>query len=121
MLRCVIFLVSCETSSVAGQRLTPSAPTATSKDIIQQWCHGPDILTLLLGGVQLCGGPALKLFRPEELEKLICGGQNLDFLALQQHTCYDDGYTAQSQASIHTADGHALLRLAFPREVAVLH
>ena len=63
----------------------------------------------------------MKLFRPEELEKLICGGQNLDFLALQQHTCYDDGYTAQSQASIHTADGDAFLRLTFAAEVAVLH
>lgn len=50
------------------------------------------------GFKRLCGGPALKLFRPEELEKLICGGQNLDFLALEKHTIYDDGYTAQSQA-----------------------
>ena len=47
--------------------------------------------------VQLCGGPALKLFRAEELEKLICGSQSLDFLALEKHTRYDDGYTAQSQ------------------------
>ena len=46
---------------------------------------------------QLCGGPALKLFRAEELEKLICGSQSLDFLALEKHTHYDDGYTAQSQ------------------------
>jgi len=47
--------------------------------------------------LQLCGGPALKLFRPEELEKLICGSQNLDFNALQAHTRYDDGYTCKSQ------------------------
>ncbi len=52
------------------------------------------------GWLQLCGGPALKLFRPEELEKLICGGQNLDFLALEKHTRYDDGYTAQSQVCL---------------------
>lgn len=51
----------------------------------------------MTGGVQLCGGPALKLFRAEELEKLICGSQSLDFLALEKHTSYDDGYTAQSQ------------------------
>lgn len=50
------------------------------------------------GFKRLCGGPALKLFRPEELEKLICGSQNLDFLALEQHTRYDDGFTAHSQA-----------------------
>lgn len=49
--------------------------------------------------MQLCGGPALKLFRAEELEKLICGSQSLDFLALEKHTRYDDGYTAQSQVS----------------------
>ena len=56
--------------------------------------------------MQLCGGPALKLFRAEELEKLICGSQSLDFLALEKHTRYDDGYTAQSQV-------HCLTGLAF--------
>ena len=62
---------------------------------------------LLCGfGIQLCGGPALKLFRAEELEKLICGSQSLDFLALEKHTRYDDGYTAQSQV-------HCLASLAF--------
>lgn len=50
--------------------------------------------------MQLCGGPALKLFRAEELEKLICGSQSLDFLALEKHTRYDDGYSAQSQVHI---------------------
>lgn len=50
------------------------------------------------GFKRLCGGPALKLFRAEELEKLICGSRSLDFLALEKHTRYDDGYTAQSQA-----------------------
>ncbi|KAL3161776.1 hypothetical protein ABBQ38_008870 [Trebouxia sp. C0009 RCD-2024] len=49
------------------------------------------------GFKRLCGGPALKLFRAEELEKLICGSQSLDFLALEKHTRYDDGYSAQSQ------------------------
>lgn len=61
-------------------------------------------------GVQLCGGPALKLFRPEELEKLICGGQNLDFLALEKHTIYDDGYTAQSQVRRQTSPVSPSLR-----------
>jgi hypothetical protein len=56
--------------------------------------------------MQLCGGPALKLFRPEELEKLICGGQNLDFLALEQHTRYDDGFTAHSQVASLPCKAH---------------
>jgi len=61
---------------------------------------------VLLAYMQLCGGPALKLFRPEELEKLICGGQNLDFLALEQHTRYDDGFTAHSQVASLPCKAH---------------
>ncbi len=37
------------------------------------------------------------MFRPEELELLICGGRELDFGALQAHTVYEDGYTPESQ------------------------
>eukprot|EP00743_Colponemidia_sp_Colp-15_P004177 GILK01004507.1.p1 GENE.GILK01004507.1~~GILK01004507.1.p1 ORF type:complete len:764 (-),score=138.27 GILK01004507.1:85-2061(-) len=44
----------------------------------------------------VCGGDALKLFRHEELELLICGSPELDFVALEKHTLYDDGYTAES-------------------------
>eukprot|EP00123_Amoebidium_parasiticum_P011940 comp21004_c0_seq1/m.28191 comp21004_c0_seq1/g.28191 ORF comp21004_c0_seq1/g.28191 comp21004_c0_seq1/m.28191 type:complete len:730 (-) comp21004_c0_seq1:291-2480(-) len=36
---------------------------------------------------------ALKLFRPEEVELLVCGSPDLDFRALQQSTVYDGGYT----------------------------
>jgi len=64
------------------------------------------LLIVLLAYMQLCGGPALKLFRPEELEKLICGGQNLDFLALEQHTRYDDGFTAHSQVASLPCKAH---------------
>jgi ubiquitin-protein ligase E3 A len=39
----------------------------------------------------------VQLFRPEELELLICGEPNLDFEALEKVTNYDDGYTAQSR------------------------
>ncbi len=46
---------------------------------------------------QVCGGPALALFRPEELELLVCGQPNLDFVALQESTHYDGGYTASSR------------------------
>ena len=45
---------------------------------------------------QVCGGPALGLFRPEELELLVCGQPCLDFAALEQSTHYDAGYTSES-------------------------
>ena len=41
---------------------------------------------------QVCGGPALSLFRPEELELLLCGLPHLDFAALEKVTCYEGGY-----------------------------
>lgn len=33
------------------------------------------------------------LFRPEELELLICGNPQLDFDALEENSKYEDGYT----------------------------
>eukprot|EP00286_Rhodomonas_abbreviata_P003077 CAMPEP_0181344412 /NCGR_PEP_ID=MMETSP1101-20121128/32159_1 /TAXON_ID=46948 /ORGANISM="Rhodomonas abbreviata, Strain Caron Lab Isolate" /LENGTH=631 /DNA_ID=CAMNT_0023456213 /DNA_START=77 /DNA_END=1970 /DNA_ORIENTATION=+ len=42
---------------------------------------------------QVCGGPALRMFIPEELELLICGSPSLDFHALQEITSTEDGYT----------------------------
>mmetsp|Transcript_9106 Transcript_9106/g.17825 ORF Transcript_9106/g.17825 Transcript_9106/m.17825 type:complete len:775 (-) Transcript_9106:469-2793(-) len=45
------------------------------------------------GFMKVCGGPALKLFRPEELHRLICGSEHLDFEALEKKTQYDGGYT----------------------------
>ena len=48
------------------------------------------------GFKRLCDGIALQLFRPEELEKLICGSQDFDVAALQASTVYEDGFTAQS-------------------------
>ncbi|OQR93549.1 HECT E3 ubiquitin ligase [Thraustotheca clavata] len=44
----------------------------------------------------VCGGDALKLFRSEELELLICGSPELDFEALQEAARYDDGFTEDS-------------------------
>ena len=35
---------------------------------------------------EVCGGPALRMFIPEELELLICGNPSLDFLALEEVT-----------------------------------
>jgi ubiquitin-protein ligase E3 A len=45
---------------------------------------------------QVCGGPALNLFQPEELELLICGNPTLDFEALERVTHYEDGYDVSS-------------------------
>jgi len=42
---------------------------------------------------EVCGGPALRMFVPEELELLICGSPSLDFHALEEVTCTEDGYT----------------------------
>lgn len=40
--------------------------------------------------------PLKYLFRPEEIELLICGSRNLDFQALEETTEYDGGYTRES-------------------------
>lgn len=42
------------------------------------------------GFQMVCGGPALKLFRPAELELLICGSEELDFKALEA-SCHYEG------------------------------
>lgn len=44
------------------------------------------------GFLKMCESPALALFRPEELELLVCGSQRLDFYELQQGTQYHGGY-----------------------------
>lgn len=44
----------------------------------------------------MCAGPAMALFRPEELELLVCGSAELDFDALERGTVYQDGYVAES-------------------------
>ncbi|VVC87271.1 ubiquitin-protein ligase E3A [Leptidea sinapis] len=41
---------------------------------------------------QLC-----TLFRPEEVETLVCGSKNFDFNELEKSTEYDGGYTSESQ------------------------
>lgn len=45
---------------------------------------------------KVCGGNALDLFEPQELELLICGNQLLDFVDLRRGTRYDDGFTGSS-------------------------
>lgn len=48
------------------------------------------------GFYRMCGGPVMQLFQPEELEQLVCGSPELDFVALEMATVYDDGYDSES-------------------------
>lgn len=50
---------------------------------------------------KVVGGKALSLFRPEELELLICGNPRLDFDALEEHSKYEDGYTRDDTVVNH--------------------
>ncbi|EFN57786.1 hypothetical protein CHLNCDRAFT_21324 [Chlorella variabilis] len=49
------------------------------------------------GFLRVCGGPALTLFTPAELELLVCGLPHLDFEALQAVAKYEGGYSAEHQ------------------------
>ena len=49
------------------------------------------------GFYMLCGGQALEIFRPQELENLVCGSPHLDFDALQRGAVYEGGYNKDSQ------------------------
>eukprot|EP00164_Ancoracysta_twista_P004501 GFYU01006067.1.p1 GENE.GFYU01006067.1~~GFYU01006067.1.p1 ORF type:complete len:841 (-),score=152.56 GFYU01006067.1:99-2621(-) len=45
----------------------------------------------------VCGGDALRIFRPEELELLICGSPDLNMEDLERGAVYDDGFTKSSR------------------------
>ncbi|KAG0040527.1 hypothetical protein BGZ82_001853 [Podila clonocystis] len=47
------------------------------------------------GFEKICGGEAIKLLRPEELELLLCGNSDLDMHDLESACLYDDGYSPQ--------------------------
>jgi len=49
------------------------------------------------GFMKVCGGQALEMFQPKELELLVCGNPVLDFEALERATKYDDGFDESSQ------------------------
>ncbi|KAI3438759.1 hypothetical protein D9Q98_001177 [Chlorella vulgaris] len=49
------------------------------------------------GFLRVCGGPALTLFSPPELELLICGLPHLDFEALEGVSRYEGGYSRDHQ------------------------
>lgn len=50
------------------------------------------------GFLRVCGGPALSMFTPTELELLACGLPHLDFEGLRAAARYEGGYTADHQA-----------------------
>lgn len=45
--------------------------------------------------------PLQLLFRPEEIELLVCGSKNFDFDELEKSTEYEGGYTAESETIKH--------------------
>jgi hypothetical protein len=53
------------------------------------------------GFMRVCGGQAIELFSPRELELLVCGNPVLDFEALERVTQYDDGFDVGSGTVKH--------------------
>ena len=49
------------------------------------------------GFLKVCGGELLSMFRPEELELLVCGNPVLDFTELERVCVYEDGYLKDSR------------------------
>ena len=47
----------------------------------------------------VASGPALDLFRPEELQLCVTGSAELDFTALEGAARYEDPYTADSRCA----------------------
>eukprot|EP00357_Protocruzia_adherens_P016873 CAMPEP_0115013580 /NCGR_PEP_ID=MMETSP0216-20121206/25504_1 /TAXON_ID=223996 /ORGANISM="Protocruzia adherens, Strain Boccale" /LENGTH=720 /DNA_ID=CAMNT_0002383029 /DNA_START=44 /DNA_END=2206 /DNA_ORIENTATION=+ len=52
--------------------------------------------SFLRGFGEVCDSDAYNFFNHEELELLVCGSKDLDFIALQKTTMYADGYTKDS-------------------------
>ena len=66
------------------------------ESMIESTSCGRALGSNLTCALQACGGPALTLFRSEELELLICGLPHLDFFSLESAgTRYDGGYYAE--------------------------
>ena len=67
----------------------------------------------------VCGGPAVTLVDPQELELLVCGSPDFNFDALERATQYTEGFTRQSPvirwlwSALHDMDQ--------PRRMAFLH
>ena len=54
----------------------------------------------LEGLMMLCKGPAITLFSPVEMERLVCGNPHLDFTALKNASKYEGGFTAATEAVV---------------------
>ena len=73
----------------------------------------------------ICEGPALSLFRPWELQLLICGSPVLDFHELETAARYQDGFTEKSPiitqmwAIVHEVS-HYIMHVSRKRTGAVL-
>lgn len=52
------------------------------------------------GLMMLCKGPAITLFSPVEMERLVCGNPHLDFKALENAAKYEAGFTVTTPAII---------------------
>ena len=52
------------------------------------------------GFMMVVGGPAVHLFSPMELERLVSGNPILDFKALQANARYDGGYSADHRVRV---------------------
>jgi HECT-domain (ubiquitin-transferase) len=50
----------------------------------------------LEGLMMLCKGPAITLFSPVEMERLVCGNPHLDFNSLRGAAKYEAGYTTST-------------------------
>ncbi len=59
---------------------------------------GPWFDAFQRGFLKVCGGELLSMFRPEELELLVCGNPVLDFTELERVCVYEDGYVKDSRA-----------------------
>ncbi|KYQ92173.1 ubiquitin-protein ligase E3A [Tieghemostelium lacteum] len=58
-----------------------------NESIAKQWS------SFFKGFQMVCDSPVLSLLRPEELENLVCGVEDLNFQELQQVAKYEGGYT----------------------------
>jgi hypothetical protein len=60
----------------------------------------PQFAAFARGFHRVCGGPALTLFTPAELELLVCGLPHLDFEGLQAAARYEGGFSPSSPAVV---------------------
>ena len=55
----------------------------------------------LKGFYRVCDEDILRIIRPEELEQVICGNPELNFIELEESARYEDGYTEDSETIKH--------------------